>query len=66
MTYEDEFVTDVGAITFTITYSDKSREVREFYLPGDDFRDVFAVVKKMVPDCEYVLAVLLTSEDYTE
>ena len=66
MTYEDEFVTDVGAITFTITYSDKSREVREFYLPGDDFRDVFAVVKKMVPDCEYVPAVLLTSEDYTE
>ena len=66
MTYEDEFVTDVGAIIFTITYSDKSREVREFYLPGDDFRDVFAVVKKMVPDCEYVPAVLLTSEDYTE
>ena len=41
MTYEDEFVTDVGAITFTITYSDKSREVREFYLPGDAFKEVF-------------------------
>ena len=66
MTYEGEFVTDVGVITFTITYSDKSREVQEFYLPGDDFKEVFSVIKRMVPGCEYVPAVLLTSEDYAE
>ena len=66
MTYEDEFVMDVGMITFMITYSDKSREERDFYLPGDDFIEVFSVIKKMVPGCEYVPAVLLTSEDYEE
>ena len=66
MTYEGEFVTDVGVITFTITYSDKSREVQEFYLPGDDFKEVFSVIKTMVPGCEDVPAVLLTSEDYVE
>lgn len=66
MTKDDAFVTDIGAITFAITYSDKSREEREFYLPGDDFKEVFSVVKKMVPGCECVPAVLLTSEDYAE
>ena len=66
MTCGGEFVTDVGAITFTISYSDKSREVQEFYLPGDDFKEVFSVIKKMVPGCEYVPAVLLTSEDCAE
>ena len=66
MTYEGQFVTDAGAITFTITYSDKSREVQVFYLPGDDFKEVFSVIKRMVPGCEYVPAVLLTSEDYAE
>ena len=57
---------DTGAITFTITYADKSREEREFYLPGDDFKEVFSVVKKMIPQCEYTPAVLLTSEEYAE
>ena len=66
MTMEGLFVTDVGAITFTITYSDKSRGEREFFLPGDNFKEVFSVVKTMVPGCEYVPAVLLTSEDYEE
>lgn len=66
MTWEDEFVTDIGSTTFAITYSDRSREVREFYLPGDAFKEVFSVVKNMVPGCEYVPAVLLTSEDYAE
>ncbi|MCR5137511.1 MAG: hypothetical protein K6C12_10565 [Oscillospiraceae bacterium] len=66
MTMEGFFVKDVGAITFTITYSDKSRGEREFFLPGDDFKQVFSVIKTMVPGCEYVPAVLLTSEDYEE
>ena len=66
MTWEDEFVTDIGSTTFAITYSDKSREVRELYLPGDAFKEVFSIVKTMVPGCEYVPAVLLTSEDYEE
>jgi hypothetical protein len=66
MTCEDEFVTDIGSTTFAITYSDRSREKREFYLPGDAFKEVFSMVKTMVPGCEYVPAVLLTSEDYEE
>ena len=42
------------------------REERDFYLPGDDFKEVFSVIKKMVPGCEYLPAVLLKLEDYEE
>ena len=63
---EEPFVTDLGVTSFVVTYSDKSRRHRDFILPGDDFKDCFAVIKKMVPGCEYVPAVLLTSEDYND
>lgn len=66
LVWEGIFIKDVGPITFLITYADNTKEKREFYLSGDDFKEVFSVVKKMVPGCEYVPAVLLTSEDYAE
>ena len=61
---EIPFVTDIGESTFVITYSDKSKKTRSFFLPGDEFISVFSIVKQMVPGCEYIPAVLLTSEDY--
>ena len=57
-------MTDLGSTTFTVTYADKTEVKRQFVLPGDVFRECFAIIKQMVPGCEYTPAVLLTSEDY--
>ena len=57
---------DVGVTTFTVTYDDKSKQTREYFLSGDDFRECFSIIKQMVPGCEYIPAVLLFSEDYEE
>ena len=61
---EDYFVKDIWAISFSVTYSDKTKEDREFYLPGDDFRELFYIVKQMIPSCEMVPEAIMTSEDY--
>ena len=63
---EGSFVTDLGVTTFTVTYADKTKATRDFILPGDDFKECFAIIKQMVPGCEYTPAVLLTSEDYAD
>ena len=60
------FCTDIGSISFSITFSDKSKEKKTFCCPGDEFNNLFALIKKMIPECEYVPAVLLTKEDYNE
>ena len=60
------FVIDLGVTTFTITYADKTKAKRDFILPGDEFKECFTIIKKMVPGCEYTPAVLLTSEDYSD
>ena len=63
---EKPFVTDLGVTTFTVTYADKTKTIRDFILPGDDFKECFAIIKQMVSGCEYTPAVLLTSEDYAD
>ena len=63
---EEPFVTDLGVTIFTVTYTDKTKATRDFILPGDAFKECFAIIKQMVPGCEYVPAVLLTSEDYDD
>ncbi len=63
---EKPFVTDIGVTTFAVTYADKTQATRDFILPGDDFKERFAMIKQMVPACEYVPAVLLTSDDYSD
>ena len=60
------FVADSGNTTFTVTYDDKTKKTRDFFLSGDEFKECFSIIKQMVPGCEYVPAVLLTSEDYEE
>ena len=64
--WEEPFVTDLGVTTFSVTYADKTKATRDFILPGDDFKECFAIIKQMVPGCEYTPAVLLTSEDYAD
>ena len=60
------FCTDIGSIEFIITYDDKTKFKKTFRVPGDEFKEVFSIIKKMVPGCEYVPAVLLTEEDYED
>ena len=63
---EDPFVTDIGVTSFRITFADKTKIERDFSLPGDDFKECFDIIKKMVPTCEYTPAVLLTSDAYED
>lgn len=60
------FVTDIGVTSFTVTYADKTKDARDFYLPGDEFQNCFSIIKQMVPGCEDVPYVIQTSEDYGE
>lgn len=60
---EEAFACDIGMTAFSVQYSDKTRKHREFFLPGDDFRECFMIIKQMVPSCEEVPDVLRTSDD---
>lgn len=62
----DVFCTDIGGIEFTITYLDKTKFYKTFWVPSDYFESQFKEIKTMVPECEYIPAVLLTSTDYEE
>ncbi len=60
---EKGLVLDIGEIVFTVRYSDKTRRSREFFLPADDFKECFSIIKRMIPACEDIPFVLQTSED---
>ena len=60
---DEDLAYDVGEISFSGQYSDKTRTHREFFLPSDDFKDCFMIIKHMVPSCEEVPEVLQTSDD---
>lgn len=62
----NDFCTDIGGIEFNITYSDKTKFKETYLVPGDDFKDLFAAIKHLVPECEYTPAVLATSENYDD
>ena len=62
----EHFCTDVGGIEFIVTYSNKSKYKNIFWVPGDDFIDLFRVIKHMIPTTEYTPAVLFTSEDFDD
>ena len=62
----DEDALDIGPIEFIITYSDKSKIVHTYYVDGDRFKNLFACIKKLVPNIEQTPEVLLTSDDFDE
>ncbi len=62
----EEFCTDIGGIEFNITYADKTKFKKIYWVSGDYFNELFAMIKSLVPDCEYTPAVLLTSDDFDE
>lgn len=57
---------DMGPFEFTITYSDKSKFRRVFQIDGNYFRDLFVVIKRLVPMMEQVPELLLTSDDFDD
>lgn len=59
-------VTDVGPVTITAIFEDKHRETATFFCPTEFFAEFFRVVKRMVPQTEYIPATLLTEEDYED
>ena len=61
-----DFYLDVGAIELIVTYSDKSKISRDFYDNGDNLKDFFTVIKRLVPATEQIPNVLLTSDDCEE
>lgn len=62
----DIFCTDIGSIEFNITYADKTKFKDIFWVPGNDFKQLFAVIKSIIPETEYTPAVLLISEDFDD
>ena len=62
----EEFVTDISGIEFNITYANKTKFKETNWVPSDDFKDLFAAIKGLVPETEYTPAVVLTSEDYED
>ncbi|MDO4651042.1 MAG: hypothetical protein Q4B26_20585 [Eubacteriales bacterium] len=58
--------TDIGPTEIVVTYEDGHKERVNYFCPSEFFREWFVVIKQMVPGCEYIPAVLITSEDYAE
>lgn len=62
----DYFCTDIGGVEFSISYTDGTRDSKHYFIPGDEFADLFCYIKRLVPNTEYIPAVLLTSEDFED
>ena len=60
------YCTDIGAIKFTITYEDNTKESKVFIIGSDEFADLFRPIKRLVPDFEEIPVTLMTEEDYEE
>ena len=57
------YYTDVGHIDFYITYSDKSKIKKTYWMTGDEFEELFMLIRELVPRCESIPHVLLLSKD---
>ena len=66
--YNDEilFATDIGPTEIIATFEDKHREKVHFFCPSEFFREYFNLIKKLVPETEYIPAVLITADDYED
>ena len=61
---KEMYVLDGYETTITAIFQDKHKESAAFYYSSDYFQDYFSLIKEMVPNTEYIPAVLLTREDY--
>ncbi len=61
---EEGFCTDIGGIDFELHHDDGELKKYDFSLPGDSFKELFDLIKVLIPGTEYKPAVLLTEEDF--
>ena len=52
--------------TFSVTYGDKSKLERDFFLPGDDFKECFSIIRQMIPGCEDTPVGFLALDNYND
>lgn len=51
---------DIGMTSFIVTYADKTKVRRDYFLSSKDFGECFSIIKQMIPRCESVPEVLYT------
>ena len=61
-----EFCMNIGVIEFNFAYSDKTKFKETYWESGDYYEELFKTIKRLLSECEYTPAVLLTSEDYDD
>ena len=54
---------DIGGTAFKITFSDKSKLEKDYWIPRKSFKKLFVQIKKLLPRVESVPVVLGGSED---
>lgn len=57
---------DAGMIDFTVTYADKSKKKKTYWCSGDDFRDLFELIRSLIPQAERTPEVIIISADFEE
>ena len=60
------FCDDIGPTDFTVIYDDKSRRTEHFFCPSEYFRELFVLIRKIIPPCECIPISLLLDEDEFE
>lgn len=60
------FCTDLGITEIIVTYENKNRRKENWCVPSEYFKDLFALIKKLVPKCESIPDVLRTNDDFEE
>ena len=60
----DFMVTDVGFIEFIVTYVDKTKKSEMLWTTGEAFKEIFSLIKQLVPQAEDIPEVIKTDEDY--
>lgn len=60
------FCTDLGITEIIVTYENKNRRKENWCVPSEYFKDLFALIIKLVPKCESIPDVLRTNDDFEE
>ena len=57
---------DAGMSDFSVTYADRSKHQRTYWGSDDGFREIFGLIKLLVPRVERTPEVIMTGADYDE
>ena len=63
---EERLSRDSSVSIITVTYKDGEKKTKPISPEDKRIGDYFRLIKKLVGKCEYIPAVLLTDEDYSE